>query len=590
MEQKFSNLGRVMEAANHVKNSAMETRDHFKNGASPKSQTSRKKFLVSFLAVIIIYCTSVEAQKITPTIAREMARWCNYNVSTNAFCNEVVVDKFGAGSIRDLDDFYESLPNRLDIAENFICEAYVRMGSDFFYQNVKDFFTSSEIDIIDKICEPKLAQSQEKYRQEAEKKNQEAKKMALGTISTCEDFVDGVAWVGFDIKYLLGEERNDYWSGYRVYGLINTQGEFVIEPQYVVYNQYRYEPAPTFVDGFALVEPFNNDKSRKLIFVDQKGNNVFNKTFVWATEFSEGYAAVLDDSRKFGCIDKTGNFIFELNRDYTGVGLFREGLARVCLKKEKWGYIDNTGKEVIYPQFSTADDFSEGLAFVYNDNTKGGFINTKGEYAFTLKGYYGTESCNGGCDYTLIHGFRDGIAAIKGLRTDYAGFVKDTYYYYDKKGERTSNYHEGLTTYMEGKKYGFVNLQKNPKNKIIRTTITKPIFDEVGDFREGLAKVAIKSNWGFVDETGNVVINNDIMKPVLTQAPFESASDFSEGLAVVKTRGKYGYIDKNGNWVIQAIFAEAEPFKNGYARVKSLDRKGWNYIDKSGKILFSKFL
>jgi len=59
---------------------------------------------------------------------------------------------------------------------------------------------------------------------------------------------------------------------------------------------------------------------------------------------------------------------------------------------------------------------------------------------------------------------------------------------------------------------------------------------------------------------------------------------------VVKVRGKYGYIDKNGNWVIQPTFTEAMPFKNGYARIKSFDKNGWNYIDKNGKIMFSKFL
>ena len=44
MEQKFSSLG-VMEAANHSKNSAMETETHVKHGASSINLMSRGNFL-----------------------------------------------------------------------------------------------------------------------------------------------------------------------------------------------------------------------------------------------------------------------------------------------------------------------------------------------------------------------------------------------------------------------------------------------------------------------------------------------------------------------------------------------------------------
>ena len=36
----------VMEAANHLENSAMETRDHFNNGVSLKDHRSRGNFLL----------------------------------------------------------------------------------------------------------------------------------------------------------------------------------------------------------------------------------------------------------------------------------------------------------------------------------------------------------------------------------------------------------------------------------------------------------------------------------------------------------------------------------------------------------------
>jgi hypothetical protein len=51
MEQKFSNLDSVMEAANHSKNSVMEAENHVKHGASSKSQMSRGDFLKACVAL-----------------------------------------------------------------------------------------------------------------------------------------------------------------------------------------------------------------------------------------------------------------------------------------------------------------------------------------------------------------------------------------------------------------------------------------------------------------------------------------------------------------------------------------------------------
>ena len=107
------------------------------------------------------------------------------------------------------------------------------------------------------------------------------------------------------------------------------------------------------------------------------------------------------------------------------------------------------------------------------------------------------------------------------------------------------------------------------------------------------AKVKINENWGFIDTTGNVVINKDILKSkteIKTGPSFDDVSDFSDGLALVLVRQKLGYIDKSGNWVIKPELIKATPFKNGVARVKFANRKGWNYIDKTGKILFANFL
>ncbi|QHQ60123.1 hypothetical protein Ana3638_04435 [Anaerocolumna sedimenticola] len=49
--------------------------------------------------------------------------------------------------------------------------------------------------------------------------------------------------------------------------------------------------------------------------------------------------------------------------------------------KVRYGYINNTGKMVIQPIYESGENFSEGLAVVYNNN-KNQVINQKGEIIF----------------------------------------------------------------------------------------------------------------------------------------------------------------------------------------------------------------
>jgi len=400
------------------------------------------------------------------------------------------------------------------------------------------------------------------------------------TILTCDNFSDGLALVGIDTEHKSGEMNYGY--GKKLFGYINDKGEYVIYP--------KYEKAFSFIDGFALVTT-NTRYSNNWEFINKDGVNIFNKNFADARNFSEGFAAVRMKNGNYGFIDKTGAFISE--PIYQEVGDFKEGFARVKFQK-KWGYIDKTGKEIIYPQFTSAYDFSEGLAavskFVNYHYTEYGFIDKTGSYAFPAgkaknitykikKDFYGGYALiSGAVNHALAYGLdysglgfinKEGKAKVKG------GF-KDLF-----------SFSEGLALAQKGvgHKYGFVNEK-------LQWTIS-PMFDDAGHFSEGLARVKINSNWGFIDKTGNIVINKSIASSktaLQTNAPFDDVSDFSDGLAIVKTRNKLGYIDKTGNWIIKPEFVGAKPFKNGIARVKFSDRKGWNFIDKNGKVLFEKFL
>lgn len=145
--------------------------------------------------------------------------------------------------------------------------------------------------------------------------------------------------------------------------------------------------------------------------------------------------------------------------------------------------------------------------------------------------------------------------------------------------------------------------------------VVNPQYDSADDFSEGLARVCVgqcdTDHWrgfrytkdqlgtekveqtfkyGFIDETGKMVINPG----------FESAEMFSDGMAGVcvgrgcyyraptdrsEAEEKWGYIDKTGAMVIPPQFGYVSTFHEGLAAVEIGDK--WGYIDKTGKFVIN---
>jgi hypothetical protein len=130
--------------------------------------------------------------------------------------------------------------------------------------------------------------------------------------------------------------------------------------------------------------------------------------------------------------------------------------------------------------------------------------------------------------------------------------------------QKKANWEDFVSFYRDGK-WGF---RKKSGGMVI-----KPEYEEVSEFfSEGLAAVKYKGEWGFIDETGEVVI------PIR----YKMAFYFREGLAHVYDGEKWGYIDKKNKTVIPFVYSVANPFINGEARV-SLDGNNEFFINKKGK-------
>ncbi len=99
----------------------------------------------------------------------------------------------------------------------------------------------------------------------------------------------------------------------------------------------------------------------------------------------------------------------------------------------------------------------------------------------------------------------------------------------------------------------------------------------MGDFSEGLASVRIGDYWGFVNETGAVVI----------EPRFTHAASFSNGLARISFKSpEYGYIAHSGVIVIQPQFAFAESFSEEVAVVAANIQGPYWFIHKNGTPAF----
>ena len=138
---------------------------------------------------------------------------------------------------------------------------------------------------------------------------------------------------------------------------------------------------------------------------------------------------------------------------------------------------------------------------------------------------------------------------------------------------------EGLLGVNIGGKWGFID----ETGKIV----IKPQFDFMRPFNEGVAAVNIGGKpvskealylgqggeWGYIDKTGKIVVSIQLA----------DASDFSEGLAAVKLLNKWCYIEKTGKIVIHPLFDFAGHFSEGLAGV--IIEKKLGYIDKSGNMV-----
>lgn len=104
------------------------------------------------------------------------------------------------------------------------------------------------------------------------------------------------------------------------------------------------------------------------------------------------------------------------------------------------------------------------------------------------------------------------------------------------------------------------------KNKNTSRFAILPRFKSPGTFRNGLAPVRDGGLWGFIDRSGDWII----------EPSFRAARPFHDGKAAAKTSDGWGYINRSGDWIIPPQYEHARSFSEGRAAVKKNGR--WTFV------------
>jgi hypothetical protein len=298
-----------------------------------------------------------------------------------------------------------------------------------------------------------------------------------------------------------------------------------------------------------------------------------------------------------GAVNRDGTVA--VRPQYDWVGKFGDNRAAVRLGG-LYGFVDEEGREIVKPQYRIVDNYKFGFAQV-DVGGKSGLIDRDGKMVIEPKyGFIEAIAADrfrvlenrhlggpvGGEDFS---GIRSGPTASGGfgivipLEAEHAprGVVDISGRWIEPLGTWPSRPFDkddpSIRSVQRDKLWGLARADGN--------WLVEPKFEDVGWLTDGLAYVKLSGKVGFIDGTGNFVI-----EPVFDKAwPFMSGV----GRTSAERDGVVGVIDKTGAWVFQTSYQQiyfATDFSTGNSsktlfgwNFKKDDR--WGLLDLDGRVV-----
>ncbi|NFE07568.1 DUF3298 domain-containing protein [Clostridium botulinum] len=320
---------------------------------------------------------------------------------------------------------------------------------------------------------------------------------------------NGLAVVEIDNLYGIIDENQNYIVKHK-YGFISDFSEeraIVIDNErFNIINEKGEELIPktenysyigNFKEGRAQYGVIDSNKGYLYGYLDREGRVIIPAQYEYGNDFYKGKAVVRIKENEYALINIKGEILNKY--EYASVGNLREGL--LSFKKdmgEKYGFIDEDENVIIKPQFTYAQDFSEGRSVV---NVSGNIMNN-----------YGVIDKEG--NYIITPKYNDII--LLGENRVAVGVAIDK------------------TSPFIGSKYAIADTEGN--------ILTDFIYYEVSNYKSGIASAYDDKNTFFIDKEGNKIENLPIV---------EGSGTLTVENELIKAYVDYkiSYFDKEGNLI-----------------------------------------
>jgi hypothetical protein len=310
------------------------------------------------------------------------------------------------------------------------------------------------------------------------------------------------------------------------YGYMDEYGNIVCKAQ--------FDFAGDFINGIARVGISDNNASSKdnsmlYGFINCKGQFIVPVKYLYAWDFNEELALVMDEDGSMYYINEHGN---RAEQKIIGPKFFTNGVAPqviggdstsfISKPEELWSYVNSSGERVTDKKFEYAGEFDDGVAVVKSS------------------GKYGIIDINFN---TVIN------------------YLYDDLYKIDQK----------MFAAKLGQKWGIIDINNN--------IIADFNFFDIGMFSNGYAPVRKEQNVGaYMDYNGNIVMDSK----------FGMVYSFTNGVACVsdKDTGMYGVIDVLGEYIIEPKYYSLRQIGKKVFEVRDKSGGPYYYINlKDEKII-----
>lgn len=293
--------------------------------------------------------------------------------------------------------------------------------------------------------------------------------------------------ISFVIKPIFNEAMDFQLNGLAVvklkdlYGIINTSGDFIIQPEYSYISDFSeglaiaikedsflvlnengkilttkpYNYISIYRNGRALFSQQDEEKGFLYGYLDRNGKEIIPAQYISASDFVDGKALVQREQEKFELINLNGNVLYSYT--YPFVGHLGEGfLSFKESPSGKFGYIRESGEIAIPTHYSSVEAFKHGKAVVnlsedFLEN-KYGLINTKGQ--FIIAPIYN--------DIIILNEDRIAVGKAIDKEKPYYGSIyaladKEGNFLTDFKYYNISNFNEGVASVYDDKFTFFID-------------------------------------------------------------------------------------------------------------------------------------